>query len=518
MKKGMSKVAMALLAAGLAFNVSAADIKVAVASDPTSLDPQEQLSGQTLEMSHLVFDPLMRWTQDLQFEPRLAEKYERIDDKTVRFHLRKGVKFHSGNDFTADDVVWTVNRLKASPDFKAIFDPIAEAKKVDDYTVDLVTVNPYPLILQTVTYIFPMDSKFYTGKTEDGKDKAEIVKNGASFASTNVSGTGPFTVKFREQGVKLDYARNPNYWDKASKGNVENLTLVPIKEDATRVAALLGGDVDVIYPVAPNDLDRVEKGASTQLVTLSGTRAIIIELNQNTNPALKDKRVRQAIDYAINQVGIVEKINKGFGTPAGQLSPKGYAGYNEALTPRYDLAKAKALMKEAGYEKGLKLSFISPAGRYVNDVKIAQAVSAMLSKINIKVDLKTMPVAQYWPEFDKCAADMQVIGWHSDTEDSANFFEFLTFSKDAKTGMGQYNCSGYANAEADKLVTQANAETDPAKRAAMLQKVEAILAEDAPFVPLHWENLAYGAKKSADIKPVVNVMNFPYFGDLVIKQ
>lgn len=518
MKKGLSKVALALLAAGLAFNVSAADIKVAVASDPTSLDPQEQLSGQTLEMSHLVFDPLIRYKQDLSFEPRLAEKYERVDDKTMRFHLRKGVKFHSGNDFTADDVVWTVNRLKASADFKAIFDPITEVKKVDDYTVDLITAKPFPLLEQTATYIFPMDSKFYSGKSDDGKDKAEIVKNGSSFASTHTSGTGPFTVKSREQGVKLEYVRNPNYWDKGSKGNVDNLTLVPIKEDATRVAALLGGDVDVIYPVAPNDLERVEKGASTQLVTLPGTRIIMIDLNQNTNPALKDKRVRQAIDYAINQVGIVDKINKGYGTPAGQLSPKGYAGHNDALTPRYDLAKAKSLMKEAGYEKGFKLSFISPAGRYVNDVKIAQAVGAMLSKINIKVDLKTMPVAQYWPEFDKCASDMQVIGWHSDTEDSANFYEFLTFTKDAKTGMGQYNCTGYANAEADKLVVAANAETDPAKRAEMLKKVEAILAEDAPFVPLHWENLSWGAKKNVDIKPVVNVMNFPYFGDLVVKQ
>ncbi|MGL5523852.1 MAG: ABC transporter substrate-binding protein, partial [Aeromonas veronii] len=149
---------------------------------------------------------------------------------------------------------------------------------------------------------------------------------------------------------------------------------------------------------------------------------------------------------------------------------------------------------------------------------IAQAVSAMLAKINIKVDLKTMPVAQYWPEFDKCAADMQLIGWHSDTEDTANFFEFLTFTKDAKTGMGQYNCAGYANAEADKLVMDANAETDPAKRAEMLKKVEAMLIEDAAYVPLHWEDLAYGAKKNVDIKPVVNVMNFPYLGDLVVSK
>ena len=131
-----------------------------------------------------------------------------------------------------------------------------------------------------------------------------------------------------------------------------------------------------------------------------------------------------------------------------------------AFVWRENLREGIRLMKEAGYEQGFKMSFISPAARYVNDAKIAQAVSAMLAKINIKVDLKTMPVAQYWPEFDKCAADMQLIGWHSDTEDSANFFEFLTFTKDAKTGMGQYNCAGYANAEADKLVEQANAETD----------------------------------------------------------
>ncbi|MGL5948370.1 MAG: ABC transporter substrate-binding protein [Aeromonas sp.] len=515
MKKGLSKIALALMAAGMAFNVAAADLKVAVASDATSLDPQEVLSGQTLEMSHLAFDPLIRWTKDLQFEPRLAEKYTRIDDNTMRFFLRKGVKFHSGNEMTADDVIWTIQRLKGSVDFKAMFEPIVEVKKIDDYTVDFITAKPYPLMLQTVTYIFPMDAKFYQN---NGKDKGEIVKNGSSFASTNVSGTGPFSIKSREQGVRTEYVRNPNYWDKASKGNVDNLTVLPIKEDATRVAALLGGDVDMVYPVAPNDLERVKNGKNTQLVTLSGTRAIILNLNQNTNPALKDQRVRQAINYAINQEGIVQKINKGFGTPAGQLSPKGYAGYNPALTPQYDLSKAKALMKDAGFEQGFKMTFIAPAARYVNDVKIAQAVSAMLAKINIKVDLKTMPVAQYWPEFDKCAADIQMIGWHADTEDSANFFEFLTFTKDAKTGMGQYNCGGYANAKADAMVMAANSETDPAKRATMLQEVEAMLAEDAAFVPLHWEDLAYGAQKQLDIEPVVNVMNFPYLGDLVVTK
>ncbi len=516
MKTMKSKIAVALIAAGLSFAASAADIKVAYDADPVSLDPHEQLSGGTLQLSHMVFDPLVRYTQDLNFEPRLATSWERTDEKTFRFHLRKGVKFHSGNELTADDVVWTFNRLKESPDFKAIFEPYAEMVKVDDYTVDLVSKGAYPLVLQTATYIFPMDSKFYTGKAEDGTDKAAIVKHGNSFASTHISGTGPFIVTSREQGVKMEFERFKDYWDKDSKGNVDHLTLVPIKEDATRVAALLSGDVDMIAPVAPNDHERVQDAKGIDLVTLPGTRIIEFQMNQDSNPALKDVRVRQAIVHAINNQGIVDKIMKGFATAAGQQSPQGYAGYNPELVPRFDLAKAKELMKEAGYEKGFTMTMIAPNNRYVNDAKIAQAAAAMLSKIGIKVDLKTYPKAQYWPEFDKCAADMLMIGWHSDTEDSANFTEFLTMTRNEETGQGQYNCGHYSNPEVDKLIEAANVETDPAKRSQMLQKVETTLYNEAAFVPLHWQNLAWGAKSTLHIKPIVNPMEFPYFGDLVV--
>ncbi|HDY7739968.1 TPA: ABC transporter substrate-binding protein [Vibrio vulnificus] len=518
MKTMKSKLTVALMAAGLSLSAAAADIKVAYDADPVSLDPHEQLSGGTLQMSHMVFDPLVRYTQKLDFEPRLAEKWERVNDTTYRFQLRKGVKFHSGNELTADDVVWTFDRLKDSPDFKAIFEPYEKMVKVDDYTVELVSKGAYPLVLQTATYIFPMDSKFYSGTTADGKDKAEVVKHGNSFASTNVSGTGPFIVTSREQGVKVEFERFKDYWDKESKGNVDKLTLVPIKEDATRVAALLSGGVDMIAPVAPNDHQRVKDAKGIELVTLPGTRIITFQMNQNSNEALKDVRVRQAIVHAINNQGIVDKIMKGFATAAGQQGPEGYAGYNAELVSRFDLKKAKQLMKEAGYEKGFTLTMIAPNNRYVNDAKVAQAASAMLSKIGIKVDLKTMPKAQYWPEFDKCAADMLMIGWHSDTEDSANFSEFLTMTRNEETGRGQYNCGHYSNPEVDKLVEAANVETDPAKRAAMLQKVETTLYNEAAFVPLHWQNLAWGAKSTLDIKPIVNAMDFPYFGDLVVKE
>ncbi|PIE43231.1 MAG: nickel/dipeptide/oligopeptide ABC transporter substrate-binding protein [Gammaproteobacteria bacterium] len=517
----MRKILSFFAGAALWLGLSAAHantLKLAYAADPVSLDPHEQLSGATLQLSHMTFDPLIRLNKELQFEPRLAERWQRLDDLTVRFYLRKGVKFHSGNEMTAEDVVWTFDRLRESPDFKGIFAPFKEAKAVDNYTVDLITYKPFPLVLNNATYIFPMDRKFYSGLDENGKAKDRVVKHGNSFASRNISGTGPYTVNYREQGVKVEFVRNPDYWDKSSKGNVDKIILTPIKEDPTRVAALLSGDVDFIFPVPPTDLKRIDKAKNAQLFTMSGTRIILFQLNQDRKKEFKNPKVRLAITYAINQKGIVKKIMKGFATPAAQFSPKGYLGYNEALQPRYNLAKAKQLMKEAGYADGFSVTMMAPNNRYMNDDKIAQAVASMLSKINIKVDLKTMPKAQYWPEFDARAADIMMIGWHADTEDSNNFFEFLATCPNTETGAGQYNSGNYCNPEVDKLVAEANTETDPQKRAEIMQKIEKIIYDEAGFIPLHWQNLAWGTGNHIDAAPILNVMNFPYLGDLVISK
>ncbi len=491
-------------------------LKLAMDADPVSLDPHVQLSGGMLQYSHMVFDPLVRWAQDGSFEPRLAESWERIDDKTMRFNLRKDVKFHSGNPFTAKDVVWTLERLKKSPDYKGLFEPFAGAKAVDEYTVDIMTKKPYGLLLNMATYIFPMDSDFYTGKDESGKPKDAIVKTGPSFANTHESGTGKYTVAEREQGVRVVMKAFPEYWDKNS-GNVETIILTPIKNDATRVAALLSGDVDFIMPVPPQDLDRIKGTESLQLVTMSGSRIITFQLNGERNKALANPKVRQAIVYAVDNTGIVKKIMKGFATVAAQQSPEGYSGHNPELEPRYDLEKAKQLMKEAGYENGFECTMIAPNNRYVNDEKIAEAVASMLGKIGIKVNLKTMPKAQYWDEFDNKVADIQMIGWHSDTEDSANFTEFLLMCINKETGYGQYNSGVYCNPEVDALIIESQTETDLAKRKAILQKVEKILYEDAAFIPLHWQNLSWASKKDMNTEEIVNIQNFPYFGDLVIE-
>ncbi|SMF18982.1 ABC transporter substrate-binding protein [Desulfovibrio gilichinskyi] len=491
-------------------------LKLAMDADPVSLDPQVQLSGGMMQYAHMVFDPLLRWKKDGSFEPRLAESWEQINPTTMRFHLRKDVKFHSGNPFTAEDVVWSLDRLQKSPDFKGLFEPFGQAVAVDDHTVDLVTKKPYGLLLNMATYICPMDKKFYAGNDESGQPKDAIVKTGPSFANTHESGTGKYIVAEREQGVRVVFKAFPQYWDK-NTGNVDTIILTPIKNDATRVAALLSGDVDFIMPVPPQDLDRIGKTEGLHLVTMSGSRVITFQLNQKRFEPFRNLKVRQAICYATDNTGIVEKVMKGFATVACQQGPKGYAGYNPELTPRYDLEKAKKLMKEAGYADGFECTMIAPNNRYVNDEKICEAFVSMLGKIGIKVNLKTMPKAQYWDQFDAQVADIEMIGWHADTEDSANYTEFLLMCPNTKTGYGQYNSGNYCNPEVDALTLESQTETDLAKRKAILQKTEKILYDDAAFVPLHWQNLSWASKNNMNTEEIVNIQNFPYFGDLVIK-
>ena len=508
---------MAILIFALGGTAGAASLKLAMDADPVSLDPHVQLSGGMLQYSHMVFDPLVRWTTDGGFEPRLAVKWEMVNDTTTRFYLREGVKFHSGNMLTADDVVFTLERLKKSDDYKGLFEYFTGAKAVDTLTVDLITKEPYGLVMAMATYIFPMDKAFYSGMDEkNNKSKDLIIKTDYSFANFNESGTGPFKVTQREQGVKTTFTRFADYWD-MNAGNVSEIILTPISEAPTRVAALLSGDVDFIMPVPPADLARIDKTDGLKLVTMSGSRIITFQLNQKRRAEFTNAKVRLAMAYAYNNAGVVQKTMKGFATAAAQNSPKGYQGHNPALKPRYDLAKAKQLMKDAGYANGFECTMIAPNNRYVNDEKIAQAFVSMMSKIGIRISLKTMPKAQYWDQFDAQVADIQMIGWHSDTEDSANFYEYLYMCPSKETGRGQYNSGNYCNKEVDDLTLASNTETDIVKRAAILQKIEKILFDDAAFIPLHWQNLSWASKANMNTEAIVNVMNFPYFGNLMVK-
>jgi peptide/nickel transport system substrate-binding protein len=269
--------------------------------------------------------------------------------------------------------------------------------------------------------------------------------------------------------------------------------------------------------VSLDDFGRIRASGNAELVTLPGTRIITLQMNQQRRPEFRDQRVRMAIVHAIDNEAIVEEIMKGFATPAAQMSPPGYLGHNPNLKPRYDLELAKKLMKDAGYGKGFRITMMAPNNRYVNGEKIARAVAAMLSRINIRVDLKTMPNAAYWPAFDDRAADIMMIGWHADTEDSAHFYEYLAMTPDQSTDAGSYNSGNYSSEYVDRQTLLASRETDTARRAEMLQSIETKLFQDAAFIPLYWQNLAWAARKGVDIDPVINPLNFPYLGDLVIR-
>jgi len=491
-------------------------LRLAMDAEPVSMDPHAHLSTGTLQFSHLVFDPLLRWTKAMDFEPRLAHKWERIDARTLRFHLRKGVSFHSGNPLTAKDVEWTLQRLKRSEDFKGVFEPLAGAKVIDDYTIDLITKNPYPLLLNVATYIFPMDRLFYAGMDDLGNPKDMISKYEPSFARDNASGSGPYRVIERVPGTRIIFERYAAYWDDQSPGNVSRIELSAISNASDRVNALLAGKMDMIMPVAPQDYDQVRLVDDVRLVTEATPRIILLQLNQDRRPEFRDVLVRQAIVHAIDNRAIVDAVMKGAATAAGQQAPKGYAGYVAGLKPRFNLKRAQKMMQKAGYPDGFSCSMIAPNNRYINDEKIAATVVSMLAKINIQVKLTTMDKARYWEQFDARQGDIQMIGWHPDTEDSANYTEFLAMCPNKATGYGADNSGGYCNPVVDDLVLRSQAELDPAKRSAMLQRVEQLLFDDAAFVPLHWQNISWAAWQRVDLEPVVNALNNPYLGDLVI--
>ncbi|MGX9419491.1 ABC transporter substrate-binding protein [Vibrio sp. RC27] len=489
----------------------ATTIKVALDSEPVSLDPHEQLSEGALLYSHTVFDSLVRWQQDGTFEPRLATSWQVLSDTSLQLSLRKNVVFHSGNTFTANDVAYTLERLKRSTDFKALFNVISHSEVVDDHTIIIHTRYPFPLLLNILAYVFAIDSDYY-----DGRDS--IVKFGHSFASNNESGTGPFVVMERVPGEKIVFQRNPNYWDTETKGNVDTLELLPIRSDSTRLAALLTGDVDIISPIASIDIPRVNELRDVQLVNLPGTRIIMLQLNQERRPELSDLRVRRAMSLAINQALIVNKVLRGYGKEAGQLSASFFLGHIPNLEPKYDIEQAKQLMKEAGYSEGFNLSMMAPNNRYMSDEQIAQAVVAMLEKINIRVDFKTMPKAQYFQLYDQRAADVMMLGWQSDTQDSNNIFEFTVACRNIGSGLGVYNASGYCNPVVDQLITQANQTMNLEKRQAVMQAIEEQVMNDVAIIPLHWQNRIWASKKELNLPDVLNIQNNPYFGDLVVQE
>ncbi|NNF81028.1 MAG: ABC transporter substrate-binding protein [Rhizobiales bacterium] len=507
----------ALIAGGLMMGAASAanaeTFKWAFQGDLQTLDPHGLFETMTLGFQRNIYEGLVIRNDKMEMEGALAEKWENVNPTTWRFHLRKGVKFHAGGDMKADDVKFSVERLSTEgSDMKVVAALIKEAKIIDDYTVDIITPAPNPILPLQLEIFYIMDKQW----AEEHKAVAATnVKGGdeGNYANLNANGTGPFMVTSRQSGVKTVLKRNPNYWGKL-KTNITEAIFTPIDQDATRVAALISGNVDMAYPIPVQDWKRLEDADGVKPLTGPEARTIFLGFDQardelttsnikGKNP-FKDVRVRKAFMQAINIDAIKEKIMRGAATPTGQMVAPQINGFNEALNKRlpYDVDAAKKLMAEAGYADGFEVTMDCPNNRYVNDEKICQASASMLAKINVKVNLLAQPKSKY---FGKVLAQNNydtsffLLGWTPSTFDSHNVISALMACRGGEDKIGAFNLGGYCNKRINELTAMIQEETDQAKRQAMIDEAFKIHQDEVGHIPLHQQPLSWGVSDKVEV-------------------
>ncbi len=504
--------AAALLAGtAVALPAAAVSFKMARGQDATTLDPHAQNSGQNFNLLHQMYEPLAHRDQNAQLTPALAVSWGVTSDPTVwEFKLRPNVKFHNGNALTADDVVFSINRARGDKSqMKGLLTTIAEVSKVDDLTVRIKTTGPTPLLVNNLTNIFIMDKEW--SEANNVVNSQDFNAKEETFAVRNANGTGPYVLRTREPDVRTVMAANPNYWGKGTFPlKVTEITYSVIAAAPTRVAALLSGEVDFVQDVPVQDIARISSTPGMRVNSGAENRSIFFSLNvgdadlkfddvQGKNP-LADLRVRQAIDFAINRDAIQKVVMAGQSTLSGTLVPPGSTGYTkelDAVTP-YDLNKAKALMKEAGYENGFGITLRCPNNRYVNDEKICQAVVGMLGQIGIKVTLEARPMAQHSPQITDAAIDFYLLGWGVPTFDGEYVLSFLYHTREGGGSYGQYNPK-YSNKELDAMIKSLATETDTTKRNATMAQALKIAKDSLVHIPVHNQNIAWAMKSAYNI-------------------
>lgn len=512
------------IAAGLSLSAPMAEAKtfrMAFQGNLNTLDPYTINETFTHAMNGSYYEGLTRRGPDLKIIPGLAESWEIAEPTRWRFHLRKGVKFHNGEDFTADDVLFSADRIRqANSDLKARIPAGAEFVKVDDYTVDVKLATPNPILIADWDTFYIM-SKSWTEKN----NAVEVVSAKATtpgFTTLHANGTGPFTVVSHEPGVKTVLKANPNWWNAAHKDyNIDEVVFTPIANSATRVAALLSGEVDWADPIDPQDQKRVEDNATTMMMAGPETRTIFLGMDQYRDKLLppaevpgdknpfKDIRVREAMYISIDENAIASRIMRGLARPSAlMVDPNLVEKYGkDFVRPKTDTAKAEKLLDEAGYKRvsgpqgtRFTIGLDCPNDRYVNDAAICQAVIGMLARVGIKVVPIIQPRAQY---FGKILAsggynsNFYLLGWTPGTNDSHNVLAQIIGCRDDKGsgGRGVANVAGYCNPKVEELTQKLLVESNPDKRAEMVRDAWKVLNDDWGYIPLHQQALAWGASK-----------------------
>ena len=499
-----------VFAAGLALPATAASFRWANDGDANSMDPYTRSETFLLTFTQNIYDPLVRRNRELKVEPALAERWEQVDPMTWRFHLRHGVKFQGGEPFTADDVVFSyVRATSPGSQINAYFHSVKEVKKIDDFTVDFITKFPNPILLEEITSWVILSKAWAeahnaTRATDLTKTKEE------NFATRHANGTGPFILGVREPDRRTTLTNNPAWWDKPEH-NLTDVTFNVISNAATRVSALLSGDVDMIYTVPPQDMARLERTPGVKLLVGPELRTIFFGFDQSRPELLKsdvkgknpmqDRRVRQAFYQAIDVQAIKQRVMRNQSRPTGLMYGPGVNGWSEAADSRYpyDPEASKKLLAEAGYPNGFAITLDCPNDRYINDEAICQAVTAMLAKAGIKVTLSAQTRLKYFAEISNpdYHTSFYMLGWTPNTYDAYNALFNLAGSRNGVRGV--FNDGGWSNKEFDSLLDQMAVETDPKKRQAQIDRASKIIHDEAAFIPLHQQTVVWAAKSNIDL-------------------
>jgi len=487
----------------------AGELVLGIKLEPSSIDPHYHNLGPNNALARHIFESLVESDENQRLGPGLAVSWRALNDTTWEFKLRQGVKFHDGMPFTADDVLFTFERapdVEASPSSFALYTKGKTLKKIDDYTIHIITEKPYPLMPNDVSTIYIISKKHGEGaKTGDyNSGKAAI-------------GTGPYRLSEWVPGDRLVLEKNPGYW--GDKAQFDRVVFKPIRSDPARVAALLAGDVEMIDVVPTPDIPRLKKSPNVVLSQGVSNRVIYLHLDQfrddspfitgtsGKNP-LKDQRVRKAISKAINRPAIVEKVMEGVAIPAGQLLPEGFFGVSAKLkSEKHDPEAAKKLLADAGYPNGFGLTLHGPNDRYINDAKICQAIGQMLTRVGIDTKVETMPRSVFFSKASRGgpgkspAFSFILVGWGAGTGEASSPLKSLLHTYDKARGLGASNRGRYSNPEVDKLVEQALATVDDAKREKLLQQATEVAIEDLGIIPLHYQVNTWATRKGLAYTP-----------------
>jgi peptide/nickel transport system substrate-binding protein len=497
---------------------NAQTIRIANQGDALSMDPHSLNESLQLSVTGNVYEPLVSRGKDLGLAPALATSWTQPAPTVWRFELRKGVQFHDGTPFTADDVVFSFARAAGEgSDMRSYTNDIKEVRKVGDHAVEIETKAPFPILPDVISLVYIMSKKWCVdNKAERPVDRRKGIENTASFKA---NGTGPFRVRERQPSVRTVFARHGGYWDKI-EGNAAEIVFTPIGNDATRVAALLSGEVDVMEPVPVQDIARVNASGSVRAVTGPELRTIFLGMDQKRDELLyssvkgknpfKDKRVRQAFYQAIDIEGIKRVVMRGASNPTALMVGPGINGFNADQNKRlpYDVDAAKKLMAEAGYPSGFEVGMNCPNDRYVNDRLICETVAANLSRIGVKINLQAETKGTYFPKILRRDTSFYMLGWTPGTYDAHNALNALMRCVDDK-GSGQFNLGAYCNPKVDELTLKIQSETDKGKRNAMIREAFDLHAADVGHLPLHQQGLAWGV--SSKVKLVQLADNFMPF-------